>query len=102
MYKVEFISTFYEDIQNIVSALDEYPDMAKRIFEKMDVKIRNLTKTPMMYPIYDDFPEFRKIIIEDYLMFYAVDEKNKLIEMHRLLYGRMDLKNFFKWFKHIV
>ncbi len=44
-----------------------------------------------MYPVYDNFPAFRKISIEDYLVFYAVKKQAGVIEVHRLISARMDV-----------
>ena len=90
-FKIEYISTFYRDVMEVVSHLEEYPQKAKRIFEKLDNKLPNLTMYPEMYPVYPDFPEFRRFIVEDYLVFYVVNEQDGIIEIHRLIYGGMDV-----------
>ena len=92
IFKIEYISTFHADISNIANNLDDYPQKAKRIFEKLDKVLRNLVEMPEIYPIYEHIPVFRKIIIEDYLLFYSINEKDSIIEVHRLIYGRMDIK----------
>ena len=92
-YRVEYISTFYADIVSVASYLDEYPNKAKRIFETIDRKLLLLPDMPKMYPVYDDFPEFRRIVVEDYLVFYTVNDKDSLIEIHRLIYGGMDVRS---------
>jgi len=92
-YKLEYITTFHADIANVVSNLEEHPQMAKRILEKIDTKLKNLVNYPEMYPIYDDCPEFRRLIVEDYLVFYSINERTGIIEVHRLIYGRMDIVN---------
>jgi len=89
--KLEYISTFYTDIADAATFLEDYPQKAKRIFEKMDCRIGNLVDNPEMYPIYDDFPDFRKIVVEDYLVFYTINESAGIIEVHRLIYGKMDV-----------
>jgi len=95
MYKIEYISTFYDDVLNVINYLEEYPEKAKRIFEKLDKVLARLNKTPEMYQIYEDFPVFRKITVEDYLVFYTVNKREKIIEVHRLIYARMDIKKQF-------
>jgi addiction module RelE/StbE family toxin len=91
-FKIEYIATFHFDVLAVVDSLEEYPQKAKRIFEKLDRKLVSLAEHPEMYPIYDDFPDFRKIVLEDYLIFYSVNERDKIIEIHRFIYGRMDIK----------
>jgi len=90
-YRVEYLSTFYADIVSFEKVLEEYPQMARRILQKMDTKLSYLCEHPLMYPIYEDFPNFRKIVIEDYLLFYSINEHTKVIEVHRLIYGVTDV-----------
>jgi len=90
-FKIEYISTFCVDISLLESDLENHPQKAKRLLEKMDDKLNNLTINPFLYPIYEHFPHFRRIILEDYLIFYVVNEGSKTIEIHRLIYGRMDV-----------
>jgi plasmid stabilization system protein ParE len=94
MNRVEYISTFYEDVVQVVHGLEDYPEKAARVFAKLDKVLLNLAVMPEMFPIYDDFPIFRKIVIEDYLVFYTFDRMSGLIEIHRLLYGGVDLSKY--------
>ena len=91
--RLEYISTFYEDIFSIDLYLEEYPQKAKRIFEKIDEKLNNLVNHPELYPVYDDFPVFRRIVVEDFLVFYVVKEDDEIIEIHRVINGKMDVPN---------
>ena len=89
--KIEYIATFYSDVQTVVEFLKEYPDKAARIFAKADKSIRNLEEMPEMYPVYMDIPSFRFIVVEDYLVFYKFIQDSSIVEVHRLLYARMDI-----------
>jgi len=89
--RLEYISTFYADIASVESYLEEHPQKAKRIFEEMDKKLSNLIDNPELYPVYEDFPEFRRIVVEDYLVFYTINERACIIEVHRLIHGKMDI-----------
>jgi len=91
MYRVEYISTFHADVLTVAEFLEEYPKKAARIFATIDNALRNLAKWPEMYPVYHDIPAFRFIVAEDYLVFYKVKNQEKLVEVHRLLHGRMDV-----------
>ena len=90
-YKIEYIATFHADVLRVVDFLEEHPQKAARIFAKLDNILGNLTKMPEMYPVYDNFSAFRKITIEDYLVFYAVKKQAGVIEVHRLINARMDV-----------
>ena len=91
-YKIEITPSFDLDLAEMDFILYEYPQKAGRIIEKIDKALSMLVEMPKMYPVYEDFPDFRKIVIEDYLVFYLVNEEKKVIEVHRLIYGKMDFK----------
>ena len=90
-YRIEYISTFYADVLATAEALAEYPKKAARIFAKTDKILGNLGEMPEMYPVYSDVPSFRFFAAEDYLVFYKIKKQSGLIEIHRLIYGRMDI-----------
>ena len=90
-YKLEYISTFHADISNLAENLHEYPAKAKRIIETLDKKLEALAQSPEMYQVYDDFPIFRRMPVEDYLVFYIVNERDRTVEVHRLIHGMMDI-----------
>ena len=90
-YKIEYISTFHTDIQSVEKQLAAYPRKAARIFAKADKSISSLDEFPEMYPVYKDVPGFRCIVIEEYLVFYKFIQESGIVEVHRLLYGRMDI-----------
>ena len=90
-YRIEYISTFHADVLNIIDFLADYPSKATRVFAKIDKFLKPLEIMPEMYPIYQDVPAFRYIVVEDYLVLYKAKKQEKLIEVHRLLYGRMDI-----------
>jgi plasmid stabilization system protein ParE len=96
MYRIEYLATFHKDVIRVAADLDEYPRKAARIFSKLDKSLSNLVLMPEMFPIYDDFPLFRKIVVEDYLVFYTFDPMAGLIDIHRLLYGGMDMPKHLK------
>ncbi len=33
---------------------------------------------------------YRKLVVKNYVVFYLIDEKNKVVEIGRILYGRRD------------
>jgi plasmid stabilization system protein ParE len=75
---------------------DNYPCKAKQFFEALKRQREHLKSYPHMFQRYEDFPPYRIALVLDYIMFYIVDEKNKIIEIHRILWGGMDLPNRLK------
>ena len=90
-YRIEYISTFQTDVLVVAWYLKEYPKKAARIFAKVDKAISILSEMPEIHPVYDDMPTFRFIVVEDYLVFYKTKKQDRIVEIHRLLHGRMDI-----------
>ena len=88
MYRLEYISSFHLDVLRVVENLEEHPQKAKRLFSKIDKILISLVTMPEMYPVYEDFPIFRKITVEDYAVYYIVNKRDGIIEIHRLLYEK--------------
>jgi addiction module RelE/StbE family toxin len=95
-YKLKYSSAYHFDLLETALRLEDYPGKAKRVFEKLDKSLNAVTHMPEMYQVYGDFPIFRKIVVEDYLIFYIVREQDKTIEVHRLINGKMDLPKQFE------
>jgi plasmid stabilization system protein ParE len=91
-YRIDYITTFSADVSTVIANLEENPQKAKRIFEKLDRSLGKTVGMPEMYPIYEDFPIFRRIVIEEYLVFYTINKRDRIIEVHRIIYGRIDIK----------
>ena len=68
-----YLPSLARDIYEISEALEEYPDKAKRLLQEMDEKILKLEDMPLMCPIFHARPRYRKMVLEDHLLFYTVD-----------------------------
>ena len=71
----------------------------KELFEIIETllisnEIQTLEYMPQKYAIIDvDIAkklEYRKLIIKNYIAFYRINEKEKIVEIHRILYGSSD------------
>jgi len=90
-YKAIYLPVADRDIIRIDDALKEYPNKAKRIFQEMDSKVTDLEIMPYMWPVYQAKPEYRRMILEDHLLFYKVDEDENKVRIYRILYDKMDI-----------
>jgi plasmid stabilization system protein ParE len=90
-YKVIYLPTANRDIIKIYDALIDYPNKAKRIFKEMDSKVITLEDLPYMWPVYQARPKYRRMILEDYLLFYIVDDDEHKVKVYRILYDKMDI-----------
>jgi len=71
---------------------------ANRLFVKFSKKIKILEETPFLFPLLKD-PYLHKlgyrfIPIDNYLIFYIVE--NKTVQIHRFLYGKRDYESLLK------
>jgi addiction module RelE/StbE family toxin len=83
-----------EEIQRYLSQY--YESTVRNFFTLLKGRIDTLKSNPYMAPAYPRRPEYRQLVVEDYLVFYKVDEDKKLIEIHRILHGSRDIGRFIK------
>jgi addiction module RelE/StbE family toxin len=77
------------DIKTYLSQF--YPGTSKRFFDLLKKKIIRLKTHPYSCPVYEDDPDYRKLVVGDYLVFYIVNEDTKIIEIHRILHGSRNI-----------
>lgn len=90
-YKSVYLPLANRDIIRIDKALSEYPEKATRIFKEIEKKVTDLENMPYIWPVYQAKPDYRRMVLEDHLLFYKVDEDDHKIRIYRILYNRMDV-----------
>lgn len=96
-YKLSYLSVALEDVSVIETYLDQfYPSTAQKLFYKMEEQISSLEHRPFLWPEYDRNPEYRRMVVEDYLVFYHVDDRMKVVEIRRILHGSQDIEQHLK------
>jgi plasmid stabilization system protein ParE len=61
--------------------------------KKLLAKISSLESNPYRHPVFDadpDLPEYRKMVIDRYLILYLIDEENKTVDVDLVWDTRMD------------
>ena len=62
--------------------------------ELLEEAMSSLTEMPQRCPLLVDERLFqkgyRKIIVKNYVVFFSIDEKNYVVDIERILYGRRD------------
>ena len=85
------------DIAKYIGVKLENPEAAERLAEKMIEAAEKLTDMPYKCPVYIPVKplrhEYRKLIVQNYIMFYWVDEDKKLITIARVVYSGRDYEN---------
>jgi plasmid stabilization system protein ParE len=91
-YKIRYLPVADLDLVEIDEGLSNFRVKASKFFATLEKQTAQLAKMPLMYPVYDDVPLYRKMIVLDYLVFYTVNEEKKRVDIHRIINGRMDVK----------
>lgn len=85
------------DIAKYIGVKLENPEAAERLAKKMIEAAEKLTDMPYKCPVYIPVKplrhEYRKLIVQNYIMFYWVDEDKKRITIARVVYSGRDYEN---------
>lgn len=97
MYKIEYLPVAQRDLLDIVRYIKNDLNnviVAKQFFNEVLEYIDKLQDFPYSYPVYIPLQpltyEYRKLIVKNYLVFYRVDEENKIVTISRIIYGGRD------------
>jgi len=84
-------------IRYIVSQLS-VPLTALNLMELLEEAMGGLSDMPQRYPSVADERlaqmGYRKLLVKNYIVFFSVDEKNRVVDIERILYGRRDWLRF--------
>ena len=93
-HEIIYLPRADRDIIRISEALINYPGKAKRLFLEIENKVKMLEDTPYMWPEYYAKPEYRRMVLEDHILFYIVDEDGRRVKIFRILYSRLDIPKY--------
>jgi toxin ParE1/3/4 len=76
------------------------PIAANTLLDEIERYEKILEDTPGIYPfVHDEYlagKGLKYVAIKNFLLFYTIDEKSKIVNIIRFLYGRRDWKNILK------
>lgn len=97
MYRLEFLPIAEQDMVDIVKYISvdlDNPTAADNLAVKLIKSIERLQQFPYAYPVYAPLRplklEYRKLPVENYMVFYYVDEGEKLTTVARVVYARRE------------
>ena len=94
-YKIQYLPLAVQDLNEIARYLSGfYPKTASRVLKEMREKITKLGGTPKMCEFYHLDPTYRKMVVDQYLVFYRVNDETKAVEIHRVLRGTWNLPQY--------
>ena len=94
-YKIQFSKDARKDLIDIYSYIKynlQEPVIAKKLIGKIREEINKLKYNPTIYAVIKDEiikkREIRKVKVNNYIVFYRVEENNNIVEIVRIMYGR--------------
>ncbi len=100
MYNVQFLPIAQNDLLDIARYISSElgsTEAAIRLTEKIIKRTDVLGEFPYSCPVYMPIRqmrnEYRKLRVDNYLVFYTVNEKEKNVTVMRIIYARRDFEN---------
>ena len=100
LYKVKVTEPAENDLKDIaiyISSELNAPGTAVKMVDTIEEAISKLEKTALLRPFVRDKRlaslGYRPLVIKNYIAFYVVNEKEKLVAVDRIIYGRRDWQN---------
>lgn len=97
-YKVVYTREAEKDLINIYRYIAinlEAAETAKKQADRIINAIRSLDKMPLRHKLYQNEPwhsrGLRVLPVDNYLVFYTVIEKGKMVAIVRIMYGRRNI-----------
>lgn len=99
MYRLEFLPLARQDMIEAMRYIShdlKNPAAARRLSNRLMEAAERLIEFPYLYAVHTPIrplkKEYRKLSVENYCMFYSVDERTKTITIARVIYGRRSLE----------
>ena len=98
MYRLSYLPVANRDITDIVNYIAETlaaPQAALELLEALDESITGLKDFPYACRVYQTVKqlerEYRILTVNNYAVFYTVNESDKVVEIYRVIYAKRDL-----------
>lgn len=102
-YNVIYSSEALEDLKDIYAYIAyelQVPDTAKNQVNRIRKEVRSLDFMPLRYTIVDWEPwkglGMHKVSIDNFVVFYTVDDDSMTVAIIRIVYGGRDIGNITK------
>lgn len=99
-YKVSITAAAAADLDNLLLYMIEMlhnKPAASRFYETFQTKLALLASHPLICELARDSvlrsKGYRKLVIDNYIILYTVDTKNKIVTIMRIFYGRQKYKD---------
>lgn len=103
MYKIQYLPQAKSDLSEITGYIANElhaPNAAFDLLDDFEHSIEILSKYPYSHRVYQPLKhlenEYRILPVNNYLFFYSVIEQEKIVEVSRILFGRMNVDSLIK------
>jgi addiction module RelE/StbE family toxin len=92
-YTVRYLQTALNDIAEIQVFNKRFSEKYQtEIIAKIKHACQLLALNPEIHPHYRHNPSFRRIVVDDYQVFYKVDEQAERVSIYRILHGARNIR----------
>ena len=97
MYDVQFMDMAYEDYDAIYEYLSQfYPSTPEKFLAELEKSTATLEHSPYAFEVYAPVPQYRRMVVQNYLVFYKVFEESRKVEIHRILHGARNIQSILR------
>lgn len=99
-YNIKLTDSFLEEFEETCNYISEYlknVDASNRLREKVIYNVLLLENTPKMYMKIEKLDrierQYRRMVIDNYVILYTIDEKDKIVYIAHIYYGGRNYLN---------
>jgi plasmid stabilization system protein ParE len=94
-FEVRLLKRAVGDIEDICGYLSQfYPGTVGRFLVDLEQRLDDLAVHPFMYEEYRENKAYRRMVVDNYLVFYKVFKSGKTIRVYRILHGKRNIEAF--------
>jgi len=92
-YGFRFLQLAQNDLHDVIDYLAQYSlKSAQDFLDELDKRLLRVREFPKSCEIYRHNSTLRRLIIDNYLIFYEADEENKVINIYRILHSARNIE----------
>jgi plasmid stabilization system protein ParE len=92
-YKISYKAYAERDIWEIANYLSDYSiSAAEKFLRTIKANISGLSEMPLRYPKVESNSEYRKMVVDKYVVLYIVEENPKKVLVMRIVHGMRNYK----------
>jgi addiction module RelE/StbE family toxin len=95
VYEVKLLRKAAKDIEEICQYLSQfYPGTPGRFLDELEKTLDGLAQNPYMSVEYEGNKAYRRLIVQDYLVFYKIAKPGRVVKIYRVLHGKRNTGEF--------